>query len=150
MLHPSSTSGDVDGYIPDDNPISPFADVPAMSRLDPDLRAATEAAARAARSDGINIGVTSGWRSVELQKTLQEQTTREKGHEYAATHVLPADRSKHVLGLAVDIGPTDAADWMSRSSAQFGLCQVYANELWHYELTAEDGNCPPMRADSTA
>jgi D-alanyl-D-alanine carboxypeptidase len=43
--------------------------------------------------------------------------------------------------------------WMSRNAPRFGLCQVFANELWHYELTAfstASGQvvCPPMRPNA--
>ncbi|WOC13536.1 D-alanyl-D-alanine carboxypeptidase family protein [Gordonia sp. MP11Mi] len=144
-----SASGDVDGYIPDSDPISPFADVPAIQKLDDGLRTAVRSATRRAQREGVDVRITSGWRSVALQDRLRQQTIEEKGEEYAATHVKPSTESEHIHGRAVDIGPTDAADWMSRRGAEFGLCQVYSNELWHYELIAKDGACPPMRADST-
>ena len=33
----------------------------------------------------------------------------------------------------------------------YGLCQIYDNESWHYELRPEaiDRGCPPMYADPT-
>lgn len=58
--------------------------------------------------------------------------------------------SAHVTGDAVDVGPYATAEWLSRHGAQFGLCQVYANEVWHLELhpDAPDEGCPPMSADA--
>ena len=59
-----------------------------------------------------------------------------------------ADTSPHVQGDAVDVGPSDATDWLSEHGAGYGLCQIYANEPWHYELRpdAVDGGCPaPVR-----
>ena len=55
--------------------------------------------------------------------------------------------SAHVSGDAVDIGPSGAAAWLS----EHGLCQIYGNEPWHYELRPEasDQGCPPMHADPT-
>jgi LAS superfamily LD-carboxypeptidase LdcB len=54
------------------------------------------------------------------------------------------DKSTHVTGKAVDLGPTDADDWVNRNGAQYGLCQAYANEMWHFELlTTPGGECPP-------
>ena len=35
---------------------------------------------------------------------------------------------------AVDIGQSDATAWLSRNGARYGLCQIYRNEPWHYEL----------------
>jgi hypothetical protein len=61
------------------------------------------------------------------------------------------DTSAHVSGDAVDIGPSDAAAWLSRRGAKFGLCQIYSNEPWHYERRPEANRrgCPPMYADPT-
>ena len=54
-------------------------------------------------------------------------------------------------GDAVDIGPATATAWLSRHGAAYGLCQIYANEPWHFELRpgAADHGCPPMYADPT-
>jgi hypothetical protein len=56
-----------------------------------------------------------------------------------------------VSGGAVDIGPSDATAWLSEHGAKFGLCRIYSNEPWHYELRSEaiDHGCPPMYADPT-
>ena len=40
-------------------------------------------------------------------------------------------------GDAVDIGPFDATAWLSEHGAHYGLCQIYRNEPWHYELRPE-------------
>ena len=52
---------------------------------------------------------------------------------------------------AVDIGPADATAWLSQHGAEYGLCQIYRNEPWHYELRPEaiEHGCPPMYADPT-
>ena len=59
--------------------------------------------------------------------------------------------SAHVSGDAVDIGHSDATAWLSEHGAVYGLCQIYGNEPWHYELRLEavDRGCPPMYADPT-
>ena len=54
-------------------------------------------------------------------------------------------------GGAVDIGPTDGADWLGRTGDTYGLCQTYANEMWHLELaTTPGGTCPEQRADGAS
>jgi hypothetical protein len=65
--------------------------------------------------------------------------------------VATAETSAHVSGDAVDIGPFDAAAWLSEHGAEYGLCQIYSNEPWHYELRPEaiDQGCPPMYSDPT-
>ncbi|MFJ6808975.1 hypothetical protein ACIQRK_23575 [Streptomyces anulatus] len=52
---------------------------------------------------------------------------------------------------ALDIGPADAAEWLSEHGAGFGLCRIYRNEPWHYELRTEaiDRGCPRRYADPT-
>ena len=54
-------------------------------------------------------------------------------------------------GDAVDIGSFDATAWLSEHGAKYGLCQIYSNEPWHYELRPQviDRGCPPMYADPT-
>ena len=39
--------------------------------------------------------------------------------------------------------------WLSRHGAEYGLCRIYRNEPWHYELRPEaiDDGCPSMYAD---
>ncbi|MFD6162536.1 hypothetical protein ACFWF7_02965 [Nocardia sp. NPDC060256] len=56
-----------------------------------------------------------------------------------------------MAGEAVDVGPAEAAAWLSMRGTEYGLCQIYANEPWHYELRPEAGEsgCPPQYADPT-
>jgi D-alanyl-D-alanine carboxypeptidase len=56
-----------------------------------------------------------------------------------------------VTGDAVDIGPADARAWLAADGAAYGLCQIYRNEPWHYELrrVAIEHGCPAMYADPT-
>jgi hypothetical protein len=55
-----------------------------------------------------------------------------------------------VSGDAVDIGSSGAA-WLAAHGTRYGLCQIYANEPWHYELRPEaiERGCPPTYADPT-
>ena len=57
----------------------------------------------------------------------------------------------HVAGMAVDIGSVDAMAWLSKRGAAYGLCQIYRNEPWHYELRpkAIERNCPRRYVDPT-
>ena len=47
------------------------------------------------------------------------------------------DRSAHVSGDAVDLGPSEATAWLSEHGGAYGLCQIYGNEPWHYELRSD-------------
>jgi D-alanyl-D-alanine carboxypeptidase len=127
-------------------------DLPAVANLDPALLGALRQAASDAAGDGVEFVVNSGWRSPEYQERLLQEAVSEYGsEEEAARWVASADTSPHVSGDAVDIGPSDATAWLSEHGAEYGLCQIYGNEPWHYELRPEaiDHACPPMYADPT-
>lgn len=127
-------------------------DSPAVANLSGDLLDALRRAAEDAAADGVEFVVNSGWRSTDEQERLLREAITKYGSEAAAARwVATPDTSPHVSGDAVDIGPTDAAAWLSRHGDRYGLCQIYRNEPWHYELrpdAAQDG-CPPLYADPT-
>ncbi|MGH8880405.1 MAG: M15 family metallopeptidase [Stackebrandtia sp.] len=134
-------------------PVSVFDDeTPAVAKLDPDLLGALRRAATDAAGDGVEFFVNGGWRSPEYQdRLLREAVAKYGSEERAARWVTTADTSAHVSGNAVDIGRFDARAWLSEHGAGYGLCQIYGNEPWHYELRPEavDHGCPPMYADPT-
>jgi D-alanyl-D-alanine carboxypeptidase len=136
-----------DGYIEDNGGIS-VSDTthPAIRNLDPKLLQALRQAAEAAKARGVELKVTSGWRSKQYQQRLMEDAVHRYGSlEKARQFVNTPDKSAHVSGKAVDIGPTRAADWMVQHGSDFGLCQTYGNEMWHFELATEPGgDCPPQ------
>jgi LAS superfamily LD-carboxypeptidase LdcB len=151
---PDGVVDEADGVVPDGMAASVFdEETPAVGRLDPELLDALRRTATDAEADGVGLGVNSGWRSPEYQQQLWQDAVVEHGsQEEAARWVATADTSAHVSGDAVDIGPVDAAAWLSEHGAAHGLCQIYGNEPWHYELRPEavDDGCPPMYADPTA
>ncbi|MFF9077723.1 M15 family metallopeptidase [Streptomyces sp. NPDC014872] len=137
--------------LPEGREPTPFdTQYPAVGRLDKGLLKAVQEAARDAREDGIEFRVTSGWRSREHQQRLLNEAVRRYGSaEEARRFVNTPDKSAHVSGRAVDIGPTDADDWLIRHGDDYGLCQVYNNEMWHFELlTAPGGACPAPLTDA--
>lgn len=146
-------AGALDGAIPGGVAVSVFdEELPAVGRLDPELLDALRRAAKDAEADGVGIRVNSGWRSPDYQRRLlQDAIVKYGSPEAAARWVATAETSAHVLGEAVDVGPPDAAAWLAEHGAAYGLCQIYANEPWHYELRpdAVDEGCPPMFADPT-
>jgi LAS superfamily LD-carboxypeptidase LdcB len=123
-----------------------------VHRLDPDLLAALQAAARDAQHDDVTMVVTSGWRSrAHQERLLAEAVSRYGSEDEARRYVATPDTSAHVTGDAVDIGPTDADDWLIRHGSDYGLCQVFANEIWHFELaTDSDGRCPDLLPDGSS
>ena len=143
--------GPADGVVPDGVTVFHGA-VPAVSTLDPALLEALRAAATEAGRDGVTFYVNSGWRSAAYQDLLLRQAIAKYGSEReAARWVATAATSPHVSGDAVDIGHPDAAAWLSAHGAPYGLCQIYRNEPWHYELRpdARHHGCPGRYADPT-
>ena len=127
------------------------AQVAGVANLDPALLEALRWAAADAAAAGIELVVDSGWRSPAYQERLLHEAVWKYGsEEEAARWVATPTTSAHVSGDAVDIGPSHAAAWLSDHGAAYGLCQIYANEPWHYELRPEavDRGCPAMYADA--
>jgi D-alanyl-D-alanine carboxypeptidase len=144
-------SGAAGGAVPDGTTL--FDDeIPGVANLDSDLLDTLRRAATDATAQGVELYVDSGWRSPEYQERLLGEAVSEHGSEAeAARWVATAATSPHVSGDAVDIGPDDARAWLSEHGARYGLCQIYGNEPWHYELRPEavEHDCPPMYADPT-
>lgn len=142
-----------DGYIADGESLSPFdINYPAVGNLNPDLLAAVQSAASDAVRDDVEIRINSGWRSARYQQGLLDDAIVTYGSvDEARKWVNTPEQSTHVTGNAVDIGPTDADSWLSQYGYEYGLCQTYANEIWHFELaTAPGGACPPQISDALA
>jgi hypothetical protein len=143
--------GKADGVVPDG--VTVFDDdVPAVSGLDPDLLGALRRAATDAAHHGVAFVINSGWRSREYQdELLREAVSTYGSRQQAARWVATADTSAHVSGKAIDIGHAGAVAWLSHHGAAYGLCQIYRNEPWHFELRprAADRGCPPRYADPT-
>jgi hypothetical protein len=126
-------------------------EVPSLARLDPALHAALRQAGREAAGDGVELVVDSGWRSPAHQARLLREAIATYGSAPEARRwVATPNTSAHVSGDAVDIGRSGAA-WLSARGAAYGLCQIYANEPWDFELRpdAVDDGCPPTYADPT-
>ncbi len=143
--------GEADGAVPGGTTV--FDDeVPGVANLDAALRRALRRAAADAAGAGVHFVVDSGWRSAAYQQQLFRQAVLKYGSEReAARWVATPGTSAHVSGDAVDIGPVGATTWLAEHGAEYGLCRVYGNEPWHYELRPEAvaHGCPPMYADPT-
>lgn len=148
---PPGSLGLSDGAVPDGTSV--FAEgVPGVANLDSALLEALRRAANAAEGDGVRFVVTSGWRSPEYQQHLLDDAVAKYGSAAeAARWVATPERSEHVSGDAVDVGPSKANAWLASHGAAYGLCRIYGNEPWHFELRpdAVDRGCPAMYADPT-
>jgi hypothetical protein len=154
MTSASSTAsalGVAGGAIPDGTTV--FDDgVPGIAHLDPALLAALRGAATDAARDGVVFVVDSGWRSSAYQQHLLDEAVAKYGSlDAAARWVAPPTTSAHVSGDAVDLAHADASAWLSARGAAYGLCRIYDNEPWHFELRPDAGahGCPTRYLDPT-
>ncbi len=146
-----SSVGVAGGAVPEG--VTVFDDqYPAVAHLDPRLRTALEKATTRAARRGITIVLHSGWRSAAYQQQLLDDAVGTYGSAaQAARWVATPNTSPHVSGDAVDLGGSDATAWLAKRGARFGLCRIYDNEPWHYELRggASVHGCPEPYADPT-
>jgi D-alanyl-D-alanine carboxypeptidase len=150
ILRDQGALGEAGGAVPAGTTV--FDDeVPGVAKLDPALLRALRRAATDAAAGGVELVVNSGWRSPAYEDQLRREAIAKYGSEAeAARWVATATTSPHVSGDAVDMG-SGATAWLSARGAAYGLCRIYGNEPWHYELRPEAiaHGCPPMYPDPT-
>jgi hypothetical protein len=102
----------------------------------PDVAAAYDRMAAAARADGLTLIVVSGFRSDAEQAEL-----------FAAhpdpTWVAPPGHSLHRCATELDLGPSSAYGWLAANASRFGFVQRYSWEAWHYGFDAGPVPCSP-------
>jgi Transglycosylase SLT domain/D-alanyl-D-alanine carboxypeptidase len=108
----------------------------------PDVAAAYDQMAAAARSDGIVLMVVSGFRSDAEQAEL-----------FAAhpdpTWVAPPGHSLHRCATELDLGSSSAYGWLAANAGRFGFVQRYSWEAWHYGFDAGPAPCSPEGETTT-
>lgn len=91
----------------------------------------------------VKIGITSGYRSPEVQQRLWEEALAKYGSEEEARKwVAPPGRSQHNHGNAADLkfmSPA-AQEWVHQNAARYGLAFPLSNEAWHVELAGARGH----------
>jgi hypothetical protein len=100
----------------------------------PDVAAAFDRLAAAARRAGLALVVNSAYRSDAEQARL------------FAAHpdprwVAPPGTSLHRCGTELDLGPSAAYAWLAAHAARFGFTKRYPWEPWHYGYSAGPAPC---------
>ena len=131
-----------------DSPLTEKTDASGeVAELHPLLLTRFSVAHSFARADGVELSLTSGFRSLSRQQMLFDREVVIRGSESeAAKWVLPPKFSHHPRGLAIDVNYPDGraqALWLERNGSRFGLCRVYANEWWHFEGVIAPGQACP-------
>ncbi len=102
----------------------------------PDVAAAFDRLAAAARAAGLALIVNSGFRSDAEQAVLFAQNPDPQW-------VAPPGTSLHRCATELDLGPPAAYGWLAANAPRFGFLERYPWEPWHFGYT--DGP-PPCSA----
>ncbi|HEX2131582.1 MAG TPA: D-alanyl-D-alanine carboxypeptidase family protein [Actinophytocola sp.] len=141
---------------PDSGPVCPVDDRYVDEEPDglrPDVLTAWRELLAAAERDGVRICLNDGKRSRAQQRRQFDEAVRRFGTpELAADYVLPPEESNHVTGLAVDVQPHSAAEWVAANGRAHGWCRRYENEYWHFEYDPSypSAGCPALLPDATS
>lgn len=124
-----------------------------LNRNDLSLRLPVEQALRkmalAAKNEGINLVVSSTYRSYDYQKNLYERNVRQLGKAVADRESAPPGASQHQLGVAVDFGSitdefaqTKQGRWLAENAGDYGWSLSFPDgyedvtgyrwECWHF------------------
>lgn len=124
-----------------------------LNRNDLSLRQPVEQALRkmalAAKNEGINLVVSSTYRSYDYQKNLYERNVRQLGKAVADRESAPPGASQHQLGVAVDFGSitdefaqTKQGRWLAENAGDYGWSLSFPDgyedvtgyrwECWHF------------------
>jgi len=94
-----------------------------------------------AKKSGINLGITSGYRSDAYQQKLWANALKKYGSESAARKwVAKPGGSAHRTGKALDISVNGktvqsgsaASKWLKSNATKYGF-NPYEAEAWHWE-----------------
>jgi hypothetical protein len=126
------------GTLPDGGPANageyrgPFAHRQGKP-MRPDVAVAFDRMAAAARADGVDLIISSAFRSDAEQAALFAEHPDPKW-------VAPPGKSLHRLGTELDLGPPSAYGWLARNAERFRYVQRYAWEPWHYGFMLNAGS----------
>jgi Transglycosylase SLT domain/D-alanyl-D-alanine carboxypeptidase len=99
----------------------------------PDVAAAFDRLAAAARRAGHDLVVTSGYRSDAEQAALFAANPDPRW-------VAPPGSSLHRCATELDLGPASAYGWLAANAPRFGFEKRYSWEAWHFGY--EEGPVP--------
>jgi hypothetical protein len=100
----------------------------------PDVAAAYDRMAAAARRAGIDLVVVSGFRSDAEQAEL---FARHPDPRWVA----PPGHSLHRCATELDLGPPSAYGWLAANARRYGFVQRYSWEPWHFGYAAGPPPC---------
>lgn len=123
--------------------------------VDPDAQAAFDKMQSAAAAEGLNIYISSGFRSYDYQAGLYERYVEKSGKSEADRYSARPGHSEHQTGLAFDLNTIDITfadtaeyDWLKVHCAEYGFIIRYPEngesvtgymyEPWHIRYLGTD------------
>lgn len=120
----------------------------APGDLLPEVKEAFEVMQKAAAAEGLNIYISSGYRSYTRQQTLYNNYVKTDGKELADTYSSRPGHSEHQSGLCFDLntiddsfGATPESAWLEKHAQEYGFIirfpkgkdeqTGYQYEPWH-------------------
>ncbi len=118
----------------------------------PDLLAMVEAA----RQDGVDLVISSTYRSYQRQESIYNYHVRQYGKKQADRESAQAGKSQHQLGTTIDFGSitdayadTEAGKWLAKKSSEYGFSLSYPQDMewltgyryecWHFRYIGREG-----------
>ena len=136
---------------------TPVAHAPGATQVAAVANAPLNTLVATAKEQGVNLMLSSAYRSYADQETLYNTFLSSKGREYVLAYVAVAGESEHQTGLAVDLATAStpclaSADncsldatviaWLRAHAADYGFIERYpegkqsitgiSGEHWHY------------------
>ncbi|MBQ5311018.1 MAG: D-alanyl-D-alanine carboxypeptidase family protein [Oscillospiraceae bacterium] len=123
--------------------------------VDPDAQAAVDELISDASAKGLNIYVSSGFRSYDRQTSIYNQYVENNGKEAADTYSARPGYSEHQTGLCFDLNTIDASfadtaeyEWLKENAHKYGFIirfpqgkenvTGYMFEPWHIRYLGVD------------
>ncbi len=101
----------------------------------PDVALAFDRMSAAAHRDGVDLIITSGFRSDAEQAVLFARRPDPRW-------VAPPGESLHRNATELDLGPPAAYPWLAAHAGRFHFVQRYGNEPWHYGYVLNPRSAP--------
>ncbi len=105
-------------------------------RVNANMAAGLDAMLEAAKKDGVDLQLRSGYRSYQQQKNLWDAGMAKRNNNEAENKkwVAKPGGSNHEEGMAVDFkNNTGAHKWVKEHAAEYGFSN-YSPEPWHYDF----------------
>ena len=143
--------GEADGAVPDGTTV--FDDeVPGVANLDPRSSVPCARPRRMPRTTASSSSSTAAGVPRSTRSSCSVRRSRSTAPKRRPPDGWPPPtRLLTCRGTRSTSGPPMPRRGCPSTAPQYGLCQIYGNEPWHYELRPEaiDHGCPPMYADPT-